>query len=193
MGVVTQAQRSFYDEVGGDDTFHAIVSRFYAAGPRGRDPAAAVPRRRSRRRRGAAADVPRAVLGRPAHLLRPAWPPAAADAPQPVQDRLHRARRLAAVHAHRGRLDRLARPSTTRTARSCWPTSRWPRSRWSTRRSEARCRDCTSTPGRGGRVPCSTRCIRARSATPAATASVTSTEWPRGWTTSRRSESTRSG
>ena len=30
MGVVTQAQRSFYDEVGGHDTFHAIVSRFYA-------------------------------------------------------------------------------------------------------------------------------------------------------------------
>ena len=29
MDIVTQAQRSFYDEVGGQDTFHAIVSRFY--------------------------------------------------------------------------------------------------------------------------------------------------------------------
>lgn len=29
MGDVTQVQRSFYDEVGGHDTFHAIVSRFY--------------------------------------------------------------------------------------------------------------------------------------------------------------------
>ena len=29
MERVTQAQRSFYDEVGGHDTFHAIVSRFY--------------------------------------------------------------------------------------------------------------------------------------------------------------------
>ncbi len=29
MGVVTQPQRSFYDEVGGHDTFNAIVSRFY--------------------------------------------------------------------------------------------------------------------------------------------------------------------
>lgn len=28
-GAVTQPQRSFYDEVGGHDTFHAIVSRFY--------------------------------------------------------------------------------------------------------------------------------------------------------------------
>ena len=26
---MTQPQRSFYDEVGGHDTFHAIVSRFY--------------------------------------------------------------------------------------------------------------------------------------------------------------------
>ena len=30
MGGVTQPQRSFYDEVGGHDTFNAIVSRFYA-------------------------------------------------------------------------------------------------------------------------------------------------------------------
>src|ERR671936_2629600 len=30
MERVTQAQRSFYDEVGGHDTFHTIVSRFYA-------------------------------------------------------------------------------------------------------------------------------------------------------------------
>ena len=29
MGGVTQPQRSFYDEVGGHDTFNAIVSRFY--------------------------------------------------------------------------------------------------------------------------------------------------------------------
>lgn len=29
MDRVTQPQRSFYDEVGGHDTFHAIVSRFY--------------------------------------------------------------------------------------------------------------------------------------------------------------------
>src|SRR6187431_3302642 len=29
MERVTQAQRSFYDEVGGHDTFDAIVSRFY--------------------------------------------------------------------------------------------------------------------------------------------------------------------
>ena len=29
-GVVTEVQRSFYDEVGGAETFHAIVSRFYA-------------------------------------------------------------------------------------------------------------------------------------------------------------------
>src|ERR1700742_4588659 len=29
MERVTQAQRSFYDEVGGHDTFHTIVSRFY--------------------------------------------------------------------------------------------------------------------------------------------------------------------
>ena len=29
MDVVTQPQRSFYDEVGGHDTFNAIVSRFY--------------------------------------------------------------------------------------------------------------------------------------------------------------------
>ena len=29
MERVTQSQRSFYDEVGGHDTFHAIVSRFY--------------------------------------------------------------------------------------------------------------------------------------------------------------------
>ena len=29
MGDVTQPQRSFYDEVGGHDTFNAIVSRFY--------------------------------------------------------------------------------------------------------------------------------------------------------------------
>ncbi len=29
MEDVTQPQRSFYDEVGGHDTFHAIVSRFY--------------------------------------------------------------------------------------------------------------------------------------------------------------------
>src|SRR4051794_35389437 len=29
MGRVTVPQRSFYDEVGGHDTFHAIVSRFY--------------------------------------------------------------------------------------------------------------------------------------------------------------------
>lgn len=30
MDDVTQSQRSFYDEVGGHDTFNAIVSRFYA-------------------------------------------------------------------------------------------------------------------------------------------------------------------
>jgi len=30
MGGVTQPQRSFYDEVGGHDTFNTIVSRFYA-------------------------------------------------------------------------------------------------------------------------------------------------------------------
>jgi hemoglobin len=30
MGDVTQPQQSFYDEVGGHDTFNAIVSRFYA-------------------------------------------------------------------------------------------------------------------------------------------------------------------
>ncbi|WP_019970647.1 globin [Mycobacterium sp. 141] len=29
MEGVTQAQRTFYDEVGGHDTFHTIVSRFY--------------------------------------------------------------------------------------------------------------------------------------------------------------------
>jgi len=29
MGGVTQPQRSFYDEVGGHDTFNALVSRFY--------------------------------------------------------------------------------------------------------------------------------------------------------------------
>ncbi len=29
MGCVTQAQQTFYDEVGGHDTFQAIVSRFY--------------------------------------------------------------------------------------------------------------------------------------------------------------------
>src|SRR4051795_2073 len=29
MDRVTQPQRSFYDEVGGHDTFHTIVSRFY--------------------------------------------------------------------------------------------------------------------------------------------------------------------
>jgi len=29
MERVTQAQRSFYDEVGGHDTFHQLVSRFY--------------------------------------------------------------------------------------------------------------------------------------------------------------------
>ena len=29
MGAVTQPQRSFYDEVGGHDTFNTIVSRFY--------------------------------------------------------------------------------------------------------------------------------------------------------------------
>lgn len=29
MGSVTQAERSFYDEVGGHDTFDKIVSRFY--------------------------------------------------------------------------------------------------------------------------------------------------------------------
>ena len=29
MERVTQAQRSFYDEVGGHDTFHKLVSRFY--------------------------------------------------------------------------------------------------------------------------------------------------------------------
>jgi len=29
MGGVTEPQRSFYDEVGGHDTFNAIVSRFY--------------------------------------------------------------------------------------------------------------------------------------------------------------------
>ena len=41
--------------------------------------------------RGAAADVPRAVLGRPADLLRPARPPAAADAARAVPDRPDRA------------------------------------------------------------------------------------------------------
>lgn len=29
MGCVTQAQQTFYDEVGGHDTFQTIVSRFY--------------------------------------------------------------------------------------------------------------------------------------------------------------------
>ena len=61
--------RTFYDEVGGAPTFTALVARFYA-GVR-TDPvlAPAVPAGRLGGRRGPAARLPRAVLGRPDDLL----------------------------------------------------------------------------------------------------------------------------
>src|SRR5690606_33357885 len=49
---------------------------------------------------------PDAVLGRAAHLLRPAGPSAAAHAARAVQDRADRARRVAALYAGRGGRER---------------------------------------------------------------------------------------
>src|SRR5947209_1429502 len=83
---------------------------FLRAGRRGRGAASAVSRGRPRGRRGPAAHVPRAVLGRPANVFRAAGASPAADAPHAVPDHPDRTRRLAAVHAHRRRLDRLAHP-----------------------------------------------------------------------------------
>src|ERR1700761_2268112 len=99
--------------MGGDGTRRAILLRrrrwrgdlprdrvaVLRAGRRGRNSAPGLPRRRPGGRRGTAADVPRAVLGWPANLLRAAWPSPVADAARPVSDRPVRARRLAAVHA----------------------------------------------------------------------------------------------
>ena len=81
-------------------------------GRQGRGAAPAVPGGGPRPGRGAAAAVPHAVLGRPAHLLRAARPPAAADAARAVRDRPDRARRLAALHASRGRRGGPVRPAS---------------------------------------------------------------------------------
>src|SRR5690606_18807467 len=80
--------------------------RVLPRGGRRRGAAPAVPRGRSGSCRTPVADVPRAVLGRPAHLQRRARAPTAADAAYAVQDRSGGARRLAALYADRGGRDR---------------------------------------------------------------------------------------
>ena len=88
-GGVTQPQRSFYDEVGGHQTFHAIVSRFYQLV---REDEILVPLY-PEDELDAAEERLRMFLeqysGRPADLFRSAWPPATADAARPVPHRLH--------------------------------------------------------------------------------------------------------
>ena len=116
--------RTFYDEVGGAPTFTRLVARFYA-GVR-TDPvlAPALPAGRLGRRRGPAARLPRAVLGRPDHLLAGARPPAAADAARAVRDRPGRARRLAGATCATPSTPSSSRPSRTPRSGATW---RWRR------------------------------------------------------------------
>src|SRR5690606_30718246 len=73
------------------------------AGRHRRPAAPDVPRGGPRARRGPAADVPRAVLGRPDHVLRAARAPAAADASRALPGGPRRAGPVAGAHAGRGR------------------------------------------------------------------------------------------
>ena len=77
---------TFYEEVGGLETFRTIVGRFYEGVATDDGPATLYPRRTSAGG-GAVPAVPGAVLGRPDGLLRQARPPAAADAHAPSRSR----------------------------------------------------------------------------------------------------------
>ena len=124
------APATFYDEIGGHPVFAGIVERFYAAVADRSRAAPAVSGGGPGAGRGAAPDVSRAVLGRPAHLLRPARTPPAADAARAVRDRAARTGRL----ARRDAASPWTAPDwTSSTANGCGPTWRWPRTAWSTR------------------------------------------------------------
>src|SRR5690606_33130419 len=82
---------------------------FLPGGGRGPVAAAHVPRGGPRPRRGPAAAVPHAVLGRTPDVQRHPRSPAAADAARPVQGRPGRARRVAQAHARRPRRARPVR------------------------------------------------------------------------------------
>ena len=95
----TPTEISFYEAVGGEESFRRLIHLFYqgvAADPELR---AVYPAQGSRPSRGTPAAVPDPVLGRPGHLQRAARPPAAADAARALRHRRGRARRLAAAHA----------------------------------------------------------------------------------------------
>ena len=95
----TRAGRAdtFYEAVGGEETFRRLVDTFYAGVAERPGAAGDLSRGRSRPGRRAAADVPDPVLGRPdAPTRQQRGHPAAADAARAVPDRHRRARRVAA-------------------------------------------------------------------------------------------------
>ena len=134
MGGVTQPQRSFYDEVGGHDTFHAIVSRFYA-----------LVREDEILRPLYPEDELDAAEERLRMFLEQYWGGPRTYSDQRGHPRLRmrhspfrigfieRDAWLRCMHTAVASID--SRRSTTSTARNCWPIWRWPRTRWSTRRS----------------------------------------------------------
>ena len=117
--------QTFYDAVGGHETFVALVKRFYE-GVASDPPLRALSRARSCFGRRTAPDVPGAVLGRSDHLQRAAWASAAADAPRP----------FAVTPAMRDRWLKHMRDAidsielTPQQELSCGPTWSAPRTRW---------------------------------------------------------------
>ena len=99
---------SFYETVGGRETFERLVARVLPRRRRRPGAPADVSRGGPRAGRRAAHDVPRAVLGRPRHLQRAARPPPAAHAAPALQGEPRGARPLARAHARRRRLARPA-------------------------------------------------------------------------------------
>ena len=126
---------TFYEAVGGEETFRRLVDEFY----RGVADDPVLRPLYPEEDLGPASDRLRMflepVLGRPDHLLRPARPPAPADAARAVPGRSDRAGRLARAHAP-GRDGAEARAGV-RGGR-CGTTSSGPPGRWSTPSSRAR-------------------------------------------------------
>ena len=119
---VIPSQQTFYDAVGGEPTFRAIVARFFAQVPHDEVLRTVYPLDDLDGAERAAGPLSHAVLGRPDDVLRRARAPAAADAPRAVSDRPRRARRLAGRDARRRRRGRpRGAPSRASCGTTCSP------------------------------------------------------------------------
>ena len=114
------AATTFYEAVGGEETFRRLVHGFYSGVAEDPLLRPLYPEEDLTGAEERLRHVPHPVLGRPAHLLRAARPPAAADAARPVRTSVRRARDAWLRHM-RDAVD-IARPARA-TPRTCSGTT----------------------------------------------------------------------